>query len=307
MATDNILRTYGDQSIREDVLGLVEILTARENFFLTNLRKTTAISTIHSTLTDTLTTPGSKAISEAADYTYSSLTTPTRLTNIVEFIAEPIKVSLGQQWVEHYTGENELARQTTKALINWGNSAEYDIVRSTLTSGASGTAPKMNGIIAAISKSTNTTAHNSGTALTAAIIKGLMQNNWTNSNGETATDLFCGAFLKNAIDNFSGNRSLTLNIDATKRELVDVVDKYQTGFGTLNIHLHRYIQQAGDATGRILGVRPEKLAIAYLKKPYIQSDLAVTGPYTPKAVLGALTLEVKNQDSHFFASGFDID
>jgi hypothetical protein len=113
--------------------------------------------------------------------------------------------------------------------------------------------------------------------------------------------------LKNAIDNFSGNRSLTLNIDATKRELVDVVDKYQTGFGTLNIHLHRYIQQAGDATGRILGVRPEKLAIAYLKKPYIQSDLAVTGPYTPKAVLGALTLEVKNQDSHFFASGFDID
>ncbi|MCD6412397.1 DUF5309 family protein, partial [bacterium] len=123
---DNILRTYGDESIKEDVSKLVEILSYRENWFLTHLQKTKAISTIHSVLVDTLETPGSNAIEEAADYTYKSRTTPQRRTNIVEFIAIPIRVSLAEQWVQHYTGENELARQTAKALIEWGNSAEYD-------------------------------------------------------------------------------------------------------------------------------------------------------------------------------------
>lgn len=307
MATDNILRTYSDVSIKEDVSSLVEILTARENYFLNKLQKVNAISTIHNNLVDNLKTAASGAVEEAADYSYNVLTTPTRLTNLVEIIAQPIKVALAQQWVEKYTGQDELVRQTTKALEDWGNSAEFDIVRSTLTSGASGTTPKMNGIIAAISKSTNTTAHNSGTAIAASILKGLMQNQWTNSNGENPSELFMGAFLKNACDNFSGNRSLTLNVDATARELVDVVDKYQTGFGTLNLHLHRYVQQSSDTTGRILAVKPEKIALAYLKRPYLQTDLAITGPFTPRAVVGALTVEVRNQDSNFFASGFDID
>lgn len=304
---DNILRTYSDVNIKEDVLGLVEILTARENYFLTNLKKTTAISTIHSTLTDTLATAASGAVAEGADYTYNTLTTPSRVTNIVQYVAEPIKVALAQQWVEHYTGENELARQTTKALINWGNKVEFDLVRSTLTSGASGIVPKMSGILEMISKSTNTTAHNSGTAIAASILKGLMQNQYSNvPDGGEATDLFVGPYLKNAIDNFSGNRSLTLNVDAAARTLIDVVDRYQTGFGTLAMHLHRYVQQSSDVTGRILAVRPDKLAIAYLKRPYLQTDLAVTGPFTPRAVLGALTLEVRNKDSNFFASGFNI-
>lgn len=307
MATDNILRTYADVSIREDVGSLVEILTARENWFLNNLQKRTAISTIHNVLTDTLATAASAAVEEAADYSYGALTTPSRITNLVEIIATPIKVAHAQQWVEKYTQEDELTRQTTKALINWGNSAEFDIVRSTLTSGASGTAPKMSGILEAISKSTNTTAHSSGTAIAASILKGLLKLNWDNGNGvDVATDLFCGSYLKNAIDNLSGNRSLTLNVDATTRTLTDVVDKYQTGFGTLNIHLHRYVQQSTDATGRIVGINPSKLALAYLKNPYIQSDLAVTGPFTPKAVVGALTLEVHNKDANFLGTGFYV-
>lgn len=174
-------------------------------------------------------------------------------------------------------------------------------------SGASGTVPKMSGILEAISRATNTTAHNSGTAIAASILKGLMQTAWSGNAGIMPTDMFMGPFLKNAVDNFSGNRSLTLQVDATKRELVDVVDKYQTGFGTLNFHLHRYVQVSTDATGRILAVRPDKLALAYLQKPFIQSDLARSGPYTPKAVVGALTVEVRSRDANFFASGFDID
>jgi hypothetical protein len=148
MAADNILRSYGDSSAKEDVvLNAIEILTAREEQIFNMLGKTEAIDTTHHYLTDTLASPGSSAVSEGEDYSANAVTTPTRLSNIVEIVARPFKVSRTQQQIEHYHGENELQRQTRKALMEWGNSAEFDLVRSTLTSGASGTAPKMSKIL----------------------------------------------------------------------------------------------------------------------------------------------------------------
>ena len=79
MTADSILRTYGDASVREDVMGLIEILTAQETQLFNSFGKTTAIDTVHSTLLDSLATPGSSAVSEAADYTMNAVTTPTRL------------------------------------------------------------------------------------------------------------------------------------------------------------------------------------------------------------------------------------
>ena len=91
MAADNILRTYGDVSRKEDVLGLIEILTAQETSIFNTLGKTKAIDTIHNTLTDTLDTAASLAVAEAGDYTAKTLTTPSRVLNIVEMVAYPFK------------------------------------------------------------------------------------------------------------------------------------------------------------------------------------------------------------------------
>lgn len=306
MSASNVLLTYGDVSRKDDVvLNAVEILTAQENKLFSMLGKTKAIDEVHSFLVDTLATPATAAVQQGADYTYGALTTPTRLTNIVEEIAVPIRVSRKQQVIEHYHGQNELERQVSKALMNFGNSAEFDLVRSTLVSGVSGTVAKMNGIIAAISKSTNTTAHTSGTVFSATILDALMQDCWTNSNGDVTTDLFVGGVLKRVTDGFTAKTNVVVNTPSDSRTIVRTVTTYETSFGTVTIHKHRYVDIAGtDATARVLGVRPEKLKIAFLDKPYIQSDLATSGPYTPKAVYGSMTLEVRNQDSNFFASGF---
>jgi hypothetical protein len=145
MSVNNVLQTYGDVSRKESVvLNMIEILTAEENQLLSGLGKSKAIDTVHSFLTDTLRTAASAAVQQGADYTYNALTTPTRLTNIVEEIAIPIRVTRLQQVVEHYHGKNELERQVSKALSDWGNAAEFDILRSSLVSGASGTVAKMN-------------------------------------------------------------------------------------------------------------------------------------------------------------------
>lgn len=304
MAGDEYLRSYGDTNIKTDIVGLIEILTARENWFLNNLGKTTAISTIHSTQTDTLDTAQSRAVHEAADLTLLAVTTPSLITNIVEQVAWPFGVSYVQQSVQHYSGTDELARQTQKALQSWGNAAEFDVVRSTLVSGVSGTIPKMSGILQAISKSTNFTAHNSGTVLSASIINGLIKNNWDNSNGVVASDLFVGSFLKNAIDAFTQKSNTLTNVPSNTIDYM--VEYYQTSFARVALHTHRYLQQAGDATGRLLAVQPEYLKIAYLQRPYVM-DLSTTGPATKKSVIGSLTLEVRNKDVNFYATGFDID
>ncbi|MEM4270779.1 MAG: DUF5309 family protein [Candidatus Pacearchaeota archaeon] len=306
----NVLPTYGDASVKEDVvLNAVEILTAKETQIFNMLPKTKAISTVHSYLTDTLKTPGLNATEETSDYTFLQRTTPSRQTNIVQIISIPFRVSRTQREVEHYHGEDELARQTEKALREWANDAEYNLLRSTLTSGVSGTtAPAMSGILEAISTSTNVTAHSSGTVFSATILDGLMRANWENSNGDVATDLFLGSFLRSVMDGFTQKTNVVVNNPAGATSIVRTVTTYETAFGSLRVHTHRYLNVAGtDATGRVLGIRPEKLAVAFLKKPYIDTELSRSGDYDARAVVGKLTLEVKNKQSNFLATGFDID
>ena len=158
-------------------------------------------------------------------------------------------------------------------------------------------------MIEAISKSTNHTSHNSGTVWSATILDGLMKDNWDNSNGDVATDLFLGSYLRKTTDSFTQKSNIVVN-GAGMTTIIRTVSTYQTAFGTLRIHTHRYIQQSGDATGRVLAIRPEKLKIAYLEKPYIDTNLSRSGPYDPRAVVGDLTVEVRNQDSNWFSDGF---
>jgi hypothetical protein len=304
MATDNIQRTYGDVTIKTDiVLDSVEIISAKEDGIFNILGKTNAIAMVHSYPVDTLATAGSQAVAQGADFTYLARTSPTLLSNLVEEVAIPIKVSIPQMTVQHYHGQNELNRQLAKGLIEFSNALEFDLVRSTLVSGASGTIQKLSGIIEATSKSTNHTSHTSGTVFSATILDGLMQTNWSNSNGDVATDLYVGGVMKRVIDGFTQKTNSLVNIPDA-RGIVRTVTTYETSMGTLTIHKHRYVQQPSDATSRVLGLRPEKLKVAFLSKPTILDNLAVAGAYMPKAVYASMTLETRNQDSCFYADGF---
>ncbi len=161
------------------------------------------------------------------------------------------------------------------------------------------------GIIRGISQSVNYTLQTSGTAFTATIMRLLMKDNWDNSNGEIATDIFVGSFLSDKIDTFT-NKSTTV-VTGESKTLVYATDIFETGLGKVRKHTHRYVQQSTDANARILCVRPEKLRIAYLQKPFIDTGLARLGDYEKRAIVGKLTLEVINKTSNFFADGYDKD
>jgi hypothetical protein len=110
--------------------------------------------------------------------------------------------------------------------------------------------------------------------------------------------------LRAATDAFVQKSNLVVNGPAVST-IVRTVSTYQTAFSTLNIHTHRYLYQADTTTRlRVLGLRPDKLKVAFLRKPYIDVDVARTGPATKRSVNAAMTLEVRNKNSNFFANGF---
>ncbi len=299
------MRSYGDVSRKEDVvLNAVEILTARETQIFNMLGKTEAIDTVHSYLTDTLAAAAANAQKEGDDYAYTARTAPSRQTNIVQHLQVPFAVSDTQRDISHYHGKDELSRQTEKALMEFANDAEFNLLRSTLTSGISGTAPAMSGILQGISTALNYTAHNSGTAWSATILDGLIKNNYENSNGDMATDLFMNSTLRAATDAFTQKSNMVVN-GPTSSTIVRTVSSYQTAFSTVMIHTHRYIYQSDTTTRlRVLGIRPEKLKVAFLRRPYIDTDIARTGPATRRSVNASMTLEVRNKNSNFYADGF---
>lgn len=303
MALTNAYLTYGDTSRKDDVvLGQIEILTATENSVTSKIGKTSAIDTVHSFLVDTLATPGSLAVAMGTDFTPKALSQPVRLTNIVEEIEKTVLVSRPQEKVQHYQGGNEFDRQVLKALKDWGNALEFDVVRSTLVSGLSGTTAKMNGIIAAISKSTNTTVHAS-VVFSATILDGIMSDNWTNSNGDVASEVYVGGVLRRVIDGFTTKTNMVVNNPNGPAYITKTVSSYDTSFGTVNINKHRYVTQAGDLNTRVLGINPEKIKIAYLDMPY-RISLPASGAYSKESVYGSATIEVRNQDCNFLAGGF---
>jgi len=302
-AMDGILRTYADTNIREDISSLITILTGTEAYFLNNLGKVDAINTIHTFQTDTLRTVATAAVEEGADFTYADRTTPSKITNLVEFIAIPFKVSDAQRAVEHYSGGDELVRQTEKALKEWADAAEYDLVRSSLISGASGTTPQMQGLLELVSNIVNVSAQTSGTTLAASIIQGMMKDAMDNGNGTMPTDLFVGSYLKVQIDNFTSSN--TKYVMANAKQIIDAVNIYETGFGMLQVHYHRRMTLSTDATGYVLLTNPDDLRVAYLIRPYIKTDLAKTGPFEPRVVWGGLTLECRNKYSSVLHTGFN--
>lgn len=303
MAIAGALQTYGDVSKREDVvLNSIELLTAVENSVQAALGKTKAINTVHSYLTDTLLTAASLATEQGADFTITGLTTPSRLTNIVQEVAKAFLVTRPEEIVQSYSGINELDRQLTKALKDWGNALEFDLVRGSLASGVSGTVATMNGIISGTSLASNTTAQTSGTVFSATILDALMQNCWNTSNGDVATDVYVGGIMRRVVDNFTQKNNVVVNTP-TAMNIVRTVSTFETSMGTVSIHKHRYVQQGSDATGRVLAIRPEKIKVAYLDMPFIK-NLAENGAYSKKAVYGSLTTEFHNQNSNFFTSGY---
>lgn len=289
-------KTYDNASIREDLANEIENISPVENFFLKNLQKTKAKATTHITLVEELKTPATNAIVEGAATTFGDRTRPTRVDNLTQIIEIPFSVSSTEQWVDHAGMGKRYDHEADKAMKEWSNDAELAIVRSVRQAGNASTARKMEGIIEGIS--TNTIDGNDTDVWDEDMLNDLSELAWW--EGGHPKDLFVGPALKRVTSSFTEGDN---QYDMKAGKKVNTVRVYEGDFETINVHLHRFVDDQNATSFKALLLELDKWAVAYGEKPF-EEELPTGGNDKRGHVRGEFTIENRAENAN--AMAFDV-
>lgn len=283
--------SYDSNAAKESLLNVITNIDPTETSLLRMFGKSTATNRYHEWVTDTLKAAAAQSVVEGSDASFADNTNPTRVQNHTQIIRADFSVTDTER-ARNYPGfKDRYAYEMEKGMKEWNNDAEFNVLRSTVASGASGVARTMVGVKAAIT--TNTTSQ-SGVSLSENTLNDYLSNAW--DDGGRPTDLFVGAALKRRISGFTANT--TKFTDSSDKALVNVVDTYVSDFGVVRVNLHRYMTVSGDTNRDIIGLQSDKFRVAYLREPQ-HTPLAKTGSATKGMIEGELTLEYLAEKSSF--------
>lgn len=286
--------TYDSGARKESLLNVITNISPLETSLLKDLGRSTASNTLHEFVTDTLTAAAAQSVVEGSDATFAARTNPSRVQNQTQIIRVDFSVSDSER-ARNYPGfKDRYAYEMDKAMKEWNNNAEFNLLRSTLATGTGSATRTMKGVLSAIS---TVATSQSGVSLSESQLNDYVQNAW--NQGGRPTDVYVGARLKRRISGFTGNS--TRNVMADDKKAVNVVDTYYSDFGVLTIKLHRYITQSGDTNYDLIGIQPDKFKVAYFREPEHVS-LAKTGSATKGMIEGEFTLEYLAENSSFKAT-----
>lgn len=285
-----------DASVKESVLDLITNVSPTENYFLSNLQRASGNDEFHLVPRDTLRSPSLVAAVEGADPTYDG-NDPTTLLNMMHIISVGFNVTDSESAVARYgSPEDRIAYETDKALKDWGDFAEFALLRSTIITGTGSAARQMRGIKSSLSLVTS----QSGVSLSETILNTYLQNVWT--QGANVDTVAVPMTLKRRISGFNANGATKFYNQDDKR-LVAPIEIYESDASNKPIKLvaHRYVTVSGDTNNDIVGIEMERFATAWLREPKVR-PLAKTGDAENRQVIGEFTLEARNQFAGFLGS-----
>lgn len=288
-----ITYTYDDNARREDLLSIITNLDYKEYQLVSGLATSEAKDILHQWLKDTLKTPGDNAYVEGVDASYPDRTDPTRLTNWAQIIRIGFSVSDTERNVVAAGFNDRYAYESTKAMKEWKQDAEFAILRGSLACGSGSSARRMKGIKTWLTLTTS----QSGTSLTETMLNDYLQNVW--NQGTEVNALYAPMYLKRKISGFTGNATNKF-LDVTDRRLVNAVDVYQSDAAKMvKLFAHRFMSgQVGDVNSDLMGINEEFFRIAYLRKPQMR-ELAKTGDATNGEIVSELTIEALHDSAGF--------
>ena len=305
-----MLTTFYDTSRREDLLDVIGDVTPDDTPLATMLGTSVAKDTVHQWLEDYITPPTTVSFAaEGAQATYSALTQPKRLNNLTAILTQTFRVS-GTERATTPAGGDPMDYQSGKALRIWKMNQEYILVNGALSSGVSGTAASMAGLINVIT--TLATSRNSGTSLSETEFQDMHQHSWSQGGTDNAFDLVLVPFgLKRKIDGFTAGA--TKYVDMADKKLTQPVAIYETSAGVARIMQHRYVPSAATSVTTaissavaFLGIKEDLFKIAYLRKPF-KEMLAKDGDRENGQIVGEFTLEYRGERSSVNRQGYAVN
>lgn len=271
--------TAGSSVTRKpDVYDFMTNISPDETPFLSMIGRAKATNTKHQWPKDKLRSPKKNAQVEGAKLDASALVMPTMEDNYTQRMETSFAITDTQKAMHHYGMGNPVAYYTKKSLKEFALDMEWALINNKAkAAGAKDTTPReligLKGCIATNDENFGGSAAPSN-LLTEAIFNSAMQK--AKEQGGDPNTVLCPYTQKGVIDKFDGFNQLTKNTDAKAKTVVASVDFYNGSFGTVQIKLHRHIEQETTSSktydtmfflepGRfklapLLAVKTEKLA-----------------------------------------------
>lgn len=280
-----VYQTYQAIGRREDLLDVIVNITPTESPFFSACKKTKASQTFHEWQTDTLATAATNAVVEGVDDSMPLLSPTTRLGNYVQTMNKVFWVSHDQEAVSKAGRDSEYAYQAEKKMKELVRDTEFELIRETSASGASGTARTLNGLFAAISTNTSTAAQDR--PLSQSLFDDMCQT-IADAGGNPGV-VYAASFQRRQISAFSGPQNSQRNIAAADKRLINSVSIYEGDFGLYVVIYDRHIN-----AGNIAIVEQAMWRVAVLR-PTKHYPLPDSGGGPRGKIEHALTLEYGNE------------
>jgi hypothetical protein len=300
-------------AIREDLEDIIYDISPMDTYFMSNVERSKANSTLHEWQVDALATASTaNAAIEGDDLSAAAASDTTRYKNYTQISKKEVVISGTLEAVKKAGKDSEVAYQMMKR----GKELKRDIETMALhnngaTAGAAASARVSAGVenwlftslhIKGTGQTTATTtapasgiANNapvdgSATALVEADLQSALAVAWVNG-GETDV-IMVPTTIKNRINGFTGIATRFRDVGANQQaQIIGAADVYVSNFGSHKIVLSRYMRSTS-----VLCLDTSMWGIAYLR-PIQQVQIAKTGDSEKRMILAEWTLVAKNPNS----------
>lgn len=257
------VNTYFAKGIREELADKVADLFADEVPFFAMCQKYPVNGTKIEWQDDALASASTTKIVEGASLTYAQAATRTRHQNYTQIRLRNWDITFTQLAVTVAGVKDQVAREVMKAMK--ALLLDYDKIFLNTGNSAVGTTSSGRGAKGIQKAIVTNTAVGTGTGSSADIqltednVNLLLKKIW-NQGGDPRA-LFCGGHQKNVISKkFTAKTGFSWRVEASSRTAIANVNKYEGGFGTLDI-----IPDRQHMAKRITIVTPDLLRIGVLR------------------------------------------
>jgi hypothetical protein len=221
---------------------------------------------------------------EGDDSTDSSQMTRTTFTNYTQIFQDEVKVSRSAAKNSQYGIANELDFQRDKKLPELMRMMEQQVFYGKSASGSSSTARAFGGLPSFVTLNTSSAT---STALTQAILEGMLQHVW--GDGGNPDLIICNGWGKRKINSFYENMVRTTRDERRGGYVIDEID---TDFGTQRILMSRWCDP-----NNIWVVTTEHLGFLEFD-PFSEEPLAKTGDWEKRHLIGEYGFVCKHNAAH---------
>jgi hypothetical protein len=228
--------------IREELSNVITNIDPVETPFINNIKKGKSSSFKTEWITDSLAAAALNQQNENATVSYTAAAIGVRKASYLTYSTKWFAITDLMEVMDSVERATTIGYRTANCLKEIARDIEYTLINE--DTGATSDPFKTYGLKYWLGSSHGTNYANfGGTAVTNLLTEPLFisrqQAIW--NQGGNANMVLSTAAQKLKIDDFNGSNRQTVNTDAGNKKIANVVDMYESSFGTVRIYLERHI------------------------------------------------------------------